>query len=223
MIVSVGSDTRSATLEQAQEVKKSLLRQMSGSTAAQPVVTNVDTKVDLLNFDYGKMGLRDVRAIPEERFCSAMGISPYSLHFGTSRQASTFSNVENYLKHDYRSYVVPMQKYIAKRIAKEILPEFGETENLQVRWNYEQVPLMQSDLTVEWRRIADAYKARIIDQEEAREGLGYKSDDSHIGVYYPVPGTQTTENELEMSDPSTTAANIVNGFDAQPDKEALTN
>jgi HK97 family phage portal protein len=223
MIVSVGSDTRTATIEQAQEVKNSLLRQMSGSTAAQPVVTNADTKVELLNFDYSKMGLRDVRAIPEERFCAAMGISPYSLHFGTSRSASTFSNVENYLKQDYRAYIVPLHTYIAKRIAREILPEFGDATNIRVKWNYDEVPLMQADQTVEWRRVAEAYKARILDQSEAREAIGYKSDDSHIGVYYPVASTQTTENELEMPDPETTATNIVNGFDARRDEEALAN
>ena len=156
LVVSLGDKDRPVTPEQAEIVKASLVRQMSGADAGKPVVTSAAAQVNTLAFDYGRLGLRDVRAIPEERFCSAMGISPYSLHFGVSRQASTFSNVENYLKHDYRAYIVPMQAYIAKRMAKELLPEFGPTENLQVRWNYEQVPLMQADLTVEWKRIAEA-------------------------------------------------------------------
>jgi Phage-related protein len=214
IVASLGDKDRSVNIEEMREFKGQLLRVMSGGSAGEPVVVNAPATVNTLNYDYGKIGLRDVRAIPEERFCAAMGISPYSLHFGTSRQASTFSNVENYLKHDYRSYIVPLHNYIAKRIAREILPEFQlNTDNIRVKWNYDEVPLMQADLTIEWRRVADAYKARILDQAEAREAIGYKSDDSHIGVYYPVASTQTTENELEMSDPEAMAGQIVNGFD----------
>lgn len=223
MIISLGNDKVSVGPEQAREFHQDLLRNTSGASSGRPVVLPVPATVQTLSYDYGKVGLRDVRAIPEERFCAAMGISPYSLHFGTSRQASTFSNVENYLKQDYRAYIVPLHNYIAKRIAREILPEFGDTANIRVKWNYDEVPLMQADQTVEWRRVAEAYKARILDQSEAREALGYKSDDSHIGIYYPVAATQTTENDLEKPDPAMTAANIVNGFDRQPDEEALAN
>jgi HK97 family phage portal protein len=214
IVASLGDKDRAVSRDEMVEFKGQLLRVMSGGSAGEPVVVNAPATVNTLNYDYGKIGLRDVRAIPEERFCAAMGISPYSLHFGTSRQASTFSNVENYLKHDYRSYIVPLHNYIAKRIAREILPEFQQnTDNIRVKWNYDEVPLMQSDQTVEWRRVAEAYKARILDQAEAREAIGYKSDDSHIGIYYPVQGTHTTENELEMSDPETLSSTLVNGFD----------
>lgn len=219
LVVVLGDKDRPVTQEQAETVKASLVRQMSGADAGKPVVTSAPANVNTLAFDYGRLGLRDVRAIPEERFCAAMGISPYSLHFGTSRQASTFSNVENYLKYDYKAVIVPLHKYIAKKIARELLPEYGATENMQVRWNYDDVPLLEADLTVEWKRIAEAYKARILDQAEAREAIGYKSDDSHIGIYYPVQSTTTTVNEIDD-----VASTIVNGFDAQPDQEeALAN
>jgi len=216
LVASLGDKDRTVSKEEMTEFKGQLLRVMSGSKAGEPVVMNAPATVNTLNYDYGKVGLRDVRAIPEERFCAAMGISPYSLHFGTSRQASTFSNVENYLKHDYRAYIVPLHNYIAKRIAREILPEFqSDTTNVRVKWNYDEVPLLQSDQTVEWKRVAEAYKARILDQAEAREAIGYKSDDSHIGIYYPVQGAYTTENELELADPATMSSEIVNGFDQQ--------
>lgn len=218
IVAALGDKDHAVTEEQMKGFKSQLMRVMSGSKAGEPVVINAPAEVSTLNYDYGKIGLSDVRAIPEQRFCAAMGISPYSLHFGTSRQASTFSNVENYLKHDYRAYIVPLHNYIAKRIAREILPEYGDTTNLRVKWNYSEVPLMQADLTVEWRRVIEAYKARIIDQAEAREAISYKSDDSHIGIYYPVSSTTTTVNELDD-----VAAPIVNGFDANPEADQFAN
>jgi HK97 family phage portal protein len=199
LVVSLGDKDRQVSTDDMKSFKDGLVRLMSGGSAGEPAVINAPATVDTLNYDYSKIGLREVRAIPEERFCSAMGISPYSLHFGTSRSASTYSNVENYLRHDYQAYVMPFQKYIAKRMAREMLPDFGPTDSLQVRWNYDDVPLMQTDKTIEWKRIADTYKARILDQKEAREAIGYKSDGRHEGIYYPVPSTTTSENEPETA------------------------
>lgn len=201
VVISLGDKDSPVSPEQAVAFKQELVRKFSGSNAAEPLVTSAPADVQTLAYDYSKVGLRDVRALPEERFCSAMGISPYSLHFGTSRGASTFSNVEQYLRYDYRAYVVPFQKYIAKRLARELLPEFDTATNHQVRWNYDDVELMQSDMTAEWNRIIAAFKARVLDQGEARDGLGYAFDDSHKGVYYPVPAASTSEQEPEGTAP----------------------
>lgn len=197
LLVALGDKDSQVSAADMKDFKNGLVRLMSGGAAGEPAVINAPAQVETLNFDYSKIGLREVRQIPEERFCSAMGISPYSLHFGTSRSASTYANVENYLRFDYKAYILPLQKYIAKRLAREILPDLGATDNLQVRWNYDDVPLMQADKTVEWARIANAYKARILDQAEAREAIGYKSDPSQVAVYYPVPAATTSENEPE--------------------------
>lgn len=201
LLISLGDKEIPVSREQAAEVKASIMRQTSGKSTGEPIVTSAPAKVDALAYDYSKTGLREVRQIPEERFCSAMGISPYSLHFGTSRSASTFSNVEQYLRYDYRAYIVPFQKYLAKRLARELLPEFDTNTNHQVRWNYDDVELMQTDLTVEWNRIIAAFKARVLDQAEARDGLGYIFDDKHKDVYYPVPAASTTDQPIDEPEP----------------------
>lgn len=202
VLISLGNEKMPVSEGQAIALKESLVRKMSGKTTGEPAVIPAPAEVHMLNYDYSKTGLRDVRQIPEERFCSAMGISPYSLHFGTSRSASTFSNVEQYLRYDYRAYIVPFQKYIAKRLAKELLPQFDTATNHQVRWNYDDVELMQGDITAEWNRIIAAFKSRVLDQAEARDGLGYAFDDSHKGVYYPVPAASTSEQEPEGIPPA---------------------
>lgn len=197
LIVSLGDKDRPVGLAEMQPFKEDLKRQMRGGKAGEPAVVNTAANVELLNYDYSKVGLREVRAIPEERFCAAMGISPYSLHFGTSRQASTFSNVENYLRYDYQTYIVALHKYIAKRLAKELLPEFGDSANLRVKWNYDEVPLMQTDINAEWARVTNAFKGRILDQYKALEAIGYKPEEKHKDVYYPVPKASTSEGEPE--------------------------
>src|SRR5262249_46803695 len=125
----IGDKDRPVSQDQLTSWKQQFLQLTSGTHAGEPMVMNFPTDVKTLHYDYSAVGLRDVRALSEERFCSAMGISPYSLHFGTSRQRSTFSNVEQYLRQDYRAYIVPLHQYLAKRIQRELLPEFGNATN----------------------------------------------------------------------------------------------
>src|SRR5262249_30033406 len=158
MVVSIGDKDRPVSLDQVTGWKQQLLQLTSGQHAGEPLVMNFPAEVKTLNYDYSRLGLRDVRAIPEERFCAAMGISPYSLHFGPGSQRSTFSNVEQYLKQDYRAYIVPFHQYIAKRIQRELLPEFGPVGNLKVRFDYDETPLMQPDQNQIWDRVGNAFK-----------------------------------------------------------------
>ena len=213
LIVALGDKDRQVTPEDMKEFKDGLSQLMSTPKAGQPAVINAPAEVSMLNYDYSKIGMRDIRAIPEERFCAAMGISAYSLHFGISRTASTFSNVEQYLKHDYRAYIVPLHRYIAKRLTYELLPRIDATPNLRVCFNYDDVPLMQPDLNEIWGRIVNAYRARVIDQAQALEALSYKPDPSQQGVYYPVPAASTTEDEIEPPEPQ---AQLPTFTDANP-------
>jgi HK97 family phage portal protein len=219
VVVSLGDKDAPVTPENVKVVKDKLIRLMSGDKAGEPLVMNHPSKVERLGFDYSSVGLRDIRQIPEERFCAAMGISPHSLNFGTAAQTSTYSNVEQYLRQDYRSYIVPFHRYIAKVLQRRLLPEFGETEGLRVKWDYAEVPLMQPDLTAEWTRVGMAYKDRILDQAEAREAIGYKFEDKHVDVYYPVPSSNITLSPMTERPKSPAPAQLNPGKPPADDDE----
>lgn len=196
VVVSLGDEKSTVDNDGVKLFKEKLVRLMSGDTAGEPLVMNHPAKVEKLGFDYSSVGLRDIRQIPEERFCAAMGISPHSLNFGTAAETSTYSNVEQYLRQDYRFYIVPFHRYIARVLQRQLLPELGPTDNLRVKWDYSEVPLMQPDTNAEWERVANAYKSRILDQAEAREAIGYDFEDKHVDVFYPVAATQLTLSPL---------------------------
>lgn len=185
------------------EFQAALTRKMTGDSAGEPMVTEGAAAISKLGFDYSSVGLRDVRQIPEERFCSVIGISPHSLHFGASTGASTFSNVAEFLKQDYQGYIVPLQDQLADEIDRSLLPEFDTAENIRTAWNYDKTPLMQSDRKVEAEIATLLYKEGVLKRSEAREMNGYpfdESDEVYISDVGASLGSQLLAGELAPDD-----------------------
>lgn len=181
---------------------RALIRKMSGDKAGEPMVVPGGVDVQQLGFDYSKVGLERVRRIPVERFCAVMGISPVSLNLAaTSDKAQAYANVKNYLEHDYDSYIVALHNYIGEEFETQLLPDFGDTANLAIRWNYDQAPEKQPDKLVEAGISTMLYKGGLITRNEGREINAYKPDAG--GDEYATPATtQSFSNQDNMIDPT---------------------
>lgn len=175
--------------------KAALLRKVSGDSAGEPMIAQGGVSVEKLGYDYSSTGLRDVRQIPEERFCAAMGVSAISLNLGTAKNVSTYSNVSNYLRHDYQNYIVPLHQYIADELTRQMLPEFGETDGLEVRWDYSQVPIMQRNKKEDAEIAEKLFKSDILRRSEARESIGYEWEESDE-IYFSEIGSNSGEQFL---------------------------
>lgn len=182
---------------------RGLIRKMSGDKAGEPMVVPGGVDVQQLGFDYSKVGLERVRRIPVERFCAVMGISPVSLNLAaTSDKGQAYANVKNYLEHDYDSYIVALHNYIGEEFETQLLPDFGDSTNLAVRWNYDQVPEKQPDKLVEAQISTILYDAGLITQNEGREINAYKPD-AGGDIYKPVSvSTSPFGNQDNVNDPS---------------------
>lgn len=205
VIVSLGTKD-SPFKGDAESFAAALKRKMSGDAAGEPMTVPGTVDVQQLGFDYSKIGMKEVRNIPEERFCAAMGISAISLKLGAASEHSTLANVETYLKDDYLSYVVPLHSYIAEELDYQLMPDFGE-EGRYVDWDYSETPLMQPDKTAEWGRIGLAYQRRILNRAQALDGCGYKFKPEDEEIFYPVNSQWVTDQPLtEASIPNVTTA-----------------
>jgi phage portal protein BeeE len=175
-------------------------RKVSGDKRGEILGINGAIDVQKLGFDYSKIGMREIHEISEAEFCSVIGISPQSLYFMLSQRSSTYNNVKEFLRHDYIQYIMPTHGVIGEELDVQVLPSF-QTDSFPLRsqWNYDKVQILQADKDSEWKRAGDAFKNRGIDQAEYREAIGYKSDKSHVGVYYPVPSNTITLSPIGES------------------------
>jgi phage portal protein BeeE len=182
-------------------IKDDIRRKFRGNKTGEPLVLSGPTTVEKLGFDYSSVGMREVRRIPEERFCSVIGISPQSLRLGLGQENSTYNNVEGYTRLDYQDYIKPLQREIAKELEKQLLPEFGDTNNLMVGWNYDEVGILQADKYKEAERIERLFKARVLNLAQAKEAMSYKPVEGDEKIYYPVPQTNVTISPIGESTP----------------------
>jgi phage portal protein BeeE len=174
--IGIGDSTTPGPTGDALEViKKETYRKMRGDEAGKPLIFGGPVKVQKLGFDYSSIGMKDVRSIPKERFCAVVGISQQSLRLD-SESASTYNNVKQFTELDYGDYIKPMQRTFAGNLRVQALPDFGETDNLTVAWDYSRVDILQPDLNAEWERLEKAYESGGLTRAEFREGMGYKFD-----------------------------------------------
>lgn len=179
-----------------------LKRKMRGDKAGEPMVVPGGFAVEKLAFDYSKIGIAEVREVPENRFCAVMGISPHSLHLAASREASTYNNVDGYLRADYRNYIKPLHDLIAETFEQYLLPDYGETRNVAIRWDYGQVPEMQPDKKVEAEIAALLYEKDIWKRSEAREATGMEYDEEDE-VYFSEAGISPDEKFMREQESRT--------------------
>lgn len=189
--------------ETFRQARAAIERKASGDDAAIPLVMNDAVSIERLGYDYSSVGLKDVRQIPISRFCMAMGISAVSLNAdaGSSTNA-TYANVEGYLKHDYRAYIIPLHNLIASALNTHLLPDFGETENRKLAWDYSQTTLMQADKIAETRNATLVWVSGGSLLNEYREAVNLEQKPEFEALnYFDVSGKkQAMENQPKPAD-----------------------
>lgn len=166
-----------------EEMKRDIDKQFRQGAGAKPFKFSGPITVEKLGYDYSSVGMREVRRIPEERFCSVIGISPQSLRLGLGQENSTYNNVEGYTRLDYNDFIKPLQGKLAEDLFDQLLLEFGDTTNLKICWDYSAIGLLQPDTNAEWERIGKAWDDGRMTRGEAREAMGLKFDDEKDLVY----------------------------------------
>jgi hypothetical protein len=165
--------------------------------SGKPIVSNDSVKTESVGLDYSKIGLGEIREFSESAFCSVVGISAESLRFSVAGKHATYNNIREHRLADYQDYIKPLHALIAEEAERQLLPDFPSKGRARCQWDYSKVEILQPNKSDDWKRIEGAYRARIIDQAEAREGIGYKFKDEqdrskYVDVYYPVPSASIT-------------------------------
>lgn len=182
MVVSLG-DSGTPFTGDTKQIKNELVRKMTSDTAGEPLVISGRARAERLGLDYSSFGFKDIRKMPQEQFCAAMGISPISLNW-TGETRDTFDNVRQYLARDYKNYIVTLQTRIARAMRMHLLPEFGRSEGLELRWDYSQTPEMQPDKKTDSEIATQQFTTNGITRAEYREAIGYAADESRDNVFF---------------------------------------
>lgn len=200
------------------QAKADLMRLMA---LGEPFVHKGPATVNKLGHDLSSFGLDEMRQPPVQRFCAAMGISPISLMLAAGLDLAKYQNTEQYLRQDYRGYIVPLNSQKADTLEVSLLPEFGQEEGeIQITHDYSEAPLMQSDKDKDWRLMFDGFKSRVFSRAQALDGVGMKFEKEDEEVFFPVPSNNITLSPLnEMPEPQPVGGDLPNDDDEDPEED----
>ena len=177
MILMPASESdESPTIDEADTIRKSLNRQRTGF--ARGLVTVLERFYEIFESQGigNKIDLRELRFVPEERICSAIGVPPALLNIGTGAQqtrvGATMASLE---KETYINTVIPLMDTIVEQLNVSWLPLFIESGAKLVA-DFSDIPILQVAQEEGYKaksdRLISLVTSGIYTVDEAREELG---------------------------------------------------
>lgn len=143
-----------------------------------------------LALDLDELALSETFGQLESRICGVYRVHPIMAMAHAGLSASTYSNFSQVSK-DFTSYVrVPLWKMLADQIAYGFRQEYPD---LPLEFDTTEVQSLQPDPNVERTTTLLAYKAGIIDRNEARMVFGYDATTE------PAPAPQADDTLTTLS------------------------
>lgn len=145
VIISPGDDESEFGQEDADALKIKYMGQFGNDGRGEPMVVSAPIKVEMLSFSPEQMNLVGMRRIPEERISAVYGVNAIVAGLGVGLEHSTFRNYSEARAAAYEECVLPLQKLVAAEITRSLLPLFGTSENMKVRFDASKLSIFQED------------------------------------------------------------------------------
>ena len=171
-----------------QTTKEAIHARFGGDRRGEPLVIPAVTAVQTFGFSPEQMDLKNLRRLPEERVCAAMGIPPIIVGYGVGLEHATYSNYQTAERVVYRSNLVPTWRTFGSTIRRQLLSSFErDIRGYKVEYDTSEIEALQEDRTAYANRLLSEFRAGTITLEEIRAALHWPADQSHR--YYLRPQT----------------------------------
>ena len=181
--------------EAAEVMKDKFKERFTGDRRGEPFVSNMPLDIQNISFSPSEMNLRDVRTIPEERVCAALGVPAIVAGLGAGLSRSTFSNMSEAREMAYENGIIPVQRLIATDLTTQLMPEFETATNFMFGFENDKIRILQEDRTSEANRASTLYQGGVITRAEARLLTGFEATDNDNIFRAP-----TNLNEVDRDD-----------------------
>jgi len=166
-----------------EDMKKTFMEKFGGDKRGEPMINTVPTDVKILSWSPQQMDMRSLRKIPEERISAVMGVAAIVAGLGAGLDRSTFANFGEARKAAYQEAVIPGHRLFAADLEVQLLPEFGDTRGLDVRFDWTKASAMQEAASEVWKRAQDAATKGLLTRASFKRMVGLpvdKDDDIYL-------------------------------------------
>jgi HK97 family phage portal protein len=157
------------------KLREQFLRKTTGDERGKPLIAPVGLDVARLSFTPAEMDLKLLRRLPEERIAAVIGIPAIVLGLGAGVDSSTYNNTEQADERAYRSYLVPLYRYLEEELNVQLLqaePQFNYQPGQSVRFDLSKIASLSEDQDALATRTVTLYNGRVMKRSEARRAIG---------------------------------------------------
>jgi HK97 family phage portal protein len=187
------------TAEQAEMCKVLFMQRFTGENRGMPMVPGAPVDVSILSFSPEQMNLRSVRQIPEERISGVFGVAAIVAGLGAGLERGTFANFREAREASYEENIIPSQRLFAADLTTQLLPDFGATTSVRLRFNLRAVRVLQDDQNALMTRAGDGFMKGILTRGEARTLVGQPAEPTDDVFALPVT-MELVRRDMEVLD-----------------------
>lgn len=155
----------------------------TGEGRGEPVLPSVPVKVEKIAFSPEELALKQIRQVPEDRICAAIGLPAMVIGLSSGHEQRTYSNYKEAKESAFENNIIPTQKTFARSITRQLLPDFSKDKQERVNWDWSNVRVLQDDQDKIYKRQTMAYLAGWKKRSEVRAAVGLpveKGDDIYF-------------------------------------------
>lgn len=154
-----------------QTIKDRFKETFGGDRRGEPMVLTGPSDIKVLSFNPQEMDLKALRRIPEERISGNLGVPAMVAQLGAGLERSSFTNYGEANGAAYTQGVISLQRLIAAELEVQLLDEFGDTEGLDVWFDWTVVTAMQWIIDQVWKRLESAAGRGLLTRAEFKRAL----------------------------------------------------
>jgi HK97 family phage portal protein len=159
--------------EEIKRMREQWRERYGGSARGEIAILEGGTTVQRLGLGLQELGFDALAKVSESRIAAVMRVPPILAGLNVGLDRSTFSNYGEARKAFTQDTLAPLWRMFASKLTASLLPDFGGLGGVEVRFDLSRVASLQEDATQRYNRAVNAYKAGLLQKNEARRLIGF--------------------------------------------------
>lgn len=177
---------------QKKRIKKGYDQKTKGDNFGGSIVTDPDTTITQLGFDFKQLDISGISNITEAEILTTMKIPPTVYASLTGQIASTQDNLKTGLKMFWNHNLISLHKMIEDFLNSD--PDLTEDGKVRIRYDRRNIEALQADLNELEKTWGQAWDRGYMKMNEVRAKMGLEDLGDEGNVFKPKPSSSFTMN-----------------------------
>lgn len=138
LIVSAKSESTRVTQEDAEFIAGKMREATSRDRAGGIIVPTFPAEITPVGFKPDDLAISHLNKLPEERISAVLGIPAVVAGLGAGLDRATYSNIKEAREAATEEFLIPLWQDLADTFTDQLLPEFGNSEQLKVSFSQDR-------------------------------------------------------------------------------------